>query len=96
MIKMANGNTWNFYSFATKYCSHHEPEKYVIYDKFVYKMLMNFKKYDKFHKFIGMDLKDYARFAEIMVAFRKFYSLEKYSNKEIDMYLWMAGKHYFK
>jgi hypothetical protein len=34
----------NFYSFATKYCSHHKPEMYPIYDSYVDKMLGYFKK----------------------------------------------------
>ena len=30
--------TRNFYSFATKYCSHHRPDVYPIYDRYVDKM----------------------------------------------------------
>ena len=43
-----NGKTRNFYSFASKYCSHHKPESYPIYDSYVDKMLMHFKKKDKY------------------------------------------------
>ena len=42
------GKVRNFYSFASKYCSHHNPEIYPIYDSYVEKMLMHFKKRDKY------------------------------------------------
>ena len=41
----------NFYSFATKYCSHHNPKEFPIYDSFVEKCLMYFYKKDKFAEF---------------------------------------------
>lgn len=34
----------NFYSFASKYCSHHNPKDYPIYDSYVDKVLCYFKK----------------------------------------------------
>ena len=42
------GKTRNFFLFASKYCSHHRPEVYPIYDSYVEKMLMYFKRTDKF------------------------------------------------
>ena len=48
LVKVNDWRTRNFYSFATKYCSHHFPEHYPIYDRFVEKMLMHFKRVDKF------------------------------------------------
>ena len=50
VVKVNGQKTINFYSFATKYCSHHFPEDYPIYDSFVEKMLMHFKRVDKFYK----------------------------------------------
>lgn len=87
--------TRNFYSFATKYCSHHFPNDYPIYDSFVEKMLMYFKRDDKFHKFHRRDLKDYPLYHAILMEFRKFYMLEDFSLKEVDKYLWQAGKDCF-
>ena len=84
-----------FYSFATKYCSHHYPNKYPIYDSFVDKLLRYFRDADKFYDFKNTDLKDYNKFKTIYIEFRKFYGLEKYSFKDIDRYLWQAGKDYF-
>ncbi len=39
-----SGKQFNFYSFATKYCSHHKPKDYPIYDNYVDRLLMAFKK----------------------------------------------------
>lgn len=87
--------TRKFYSFATKYCHHHNPTGYPIYDKFVHKVLMHFKKQDHFHVFGGEDLKDYLKFKTAICEFIKFYNLEKYSFRELDIYLWLLGKEYF-
>ena len=54
-----NGKDKCFYSFATKYCSHHFPLEYPIYDSFVDKVLIYFKKKDKFAKFKKDDFPKY-------------------------------------
>lgn len=95
LVKMNGGNIKNFYSFATKYCSHHDPISYPIYDSYVDKMLMYCKKKDKFDVFNNKDLKSYTRFKEILFNFRKYYDLELFDLKQIDKYLWQVGKKYF-
>ena len=85
----------NYYSFATKYCSHHHPTLYPIYDSYVDKLLMHFKKEDNFFEFKKADLKIYENFKNILEKFRIFYDLEDYDLKQIDKYLWQAGKEYF-
>ena len=85
----------NFYSFASKYCSHHKPTFYPIYDSFVEKMLMHFKKKDKFTKFKKSELKEYPRFKAILTEFQSFYGLNSFNLKQIDQYLWLVGKKYF-
>ena len=57
-----NGIERNFYSFATKYCSHHKPLQYPIYDNYVNKILCYFRKQDRFTEFKAADLKNYAKF----------------------------------
>lgn len=91
----AKGKEKYFYCFATKYCSHHFPDLYPIYDGFVEKVLMYFKRRDRFAKFVKTELKDYKRFKEIISAFRSHYGLEQFSFKELDRYLWQLGKEYF-
>ncbi|WP_372652913.1 hypothetical protein [Draconibacterium sp.] len=86
---------FNFYSFATKYCSHHKPLDYPIYDSYVEKLLMALKKQDNFFKFHKADLKVYSSYKNILIKFRKFYELEEFDLKQIDKYLWQAGKELF-
>lgn len=90
-----NGVERNFYSFATKYCSHHQPLEYPIYDSYVEKVLCYFRNRDKFASFKTSDLKDYAKFRGTLIDFRSFYSLDQYTLKEIDKYMWQLGKEYF-
>jgi len=89
------GKTKNFYSFASKYCSHHKPSSYPIFDSFVEKMLLHYKSADSFNAFDKSDLKKYERFIEIIKSFQSFYKLEKFTLREIDIFLWLAGKDWF-
>ncbi|ODS39372.1 hypothetical protein BEH94_10640 [Candidatus Altiarchaeales archaeon WOR_SM1_SCG] len=66
----------NLYSFATKYCSHHKPEDYPIYDSFVEKLLLHFKREDTFYEFRKSDLKKYSAYKNILREFKKFYGLK--------------------
>ena len=90
-----NGKVKNFYSFATKYCSHHFPECYPIYDSFVEKVLIYFRKRDNFIPFKNEDLKNFTNFKNILLEFKKYYKLDEFSLKDIDRYLWQLGKDYF-
>lgn len=83
------------YSFATKYCSNHYPEVFPIYDSYVEKVLCYFRNCDNFTSFKTEELRQYKKFKEIIIAFRKYYDLEIYDLKKIDIYLWMVGKKYF-
>jgi len=74
---------------------YHFPEDYPIYDSFVEKMLMHFKRVDKFFKFKKDDLKYYPTYHAVLMEFSRFYGLEDFTLKQIDKYLWQAGKDYF-
>lgn len=89
-----NGKAKNFYSFATKYCSHHYPLDYPIYDSYVEKVLIILNKRDAFSKFKKEDLKDYTTFKRVVIDFRAFYKLEQFTLKDIDRYIWQLGKEY--
>ena len=41
------------------------------------------------------DLKDYVKFKNILIQFKKFYNIDEYNLRDIDKYLWIAGKEYF-
>ena len=90
-----NNKNMKLYSFATKYCSHHNPDAFPIYDSFVDKVLRYFRDIDDFSKFKNKDLKNYKTFKSILRDFQNFYSLQKYSFKELDRFLWQFGKEYF-
>jgi len=95
LVKMSNGKIKNFYSFATKYCSHHFPNDYPIYDSYIHKMLNAYKKRDHFARSKNDNLRDYPAFKEIMIEFRSYYGLHNFSLKKIDQFLWQAGKSVF-
>ena len=89
------GKPRKFYSFASKYCNHHNPEAFPIYDNYVDKMLRHFRRVDKFAEFRRDELKNYVRFVEIVKLLRSSYALDQFSLREIDIYLWLAGKEEF-
>ena len=84
----------NFYSFASKYCSHHSPDEFPIYDSYVGKMLRHYRKVDNFNKFNNEDLKSYPMFIKVIEALRAFYNVNSYSLRQLDIFLWLAGKEY--
>lgn len=94
-VEMKNGKTINFYSFATKYCSHHKPTVYPIYDSYVEKVLIHCRNKDAFSDFAKQDLRLYEKFRDTLLKFRAYYGLEQFNLKQIDQYLWQAGKTYF-
>lgn len=83
------------YSFATKYCSHHNHDDYPIYDSYVEKMLIYFRNKYHFYEFDREDLKVFSKFKDIILKFRTVFELNHFSIKDIDKYLWQAGKEYF-
>ncbi len=91
-----NGKDKYFYSFASKFCSHHNQLEFPIYDSYVHKVLKYYRNVDRFFKFDENDLKVYQKFKNILIKFKKFYKLDKYNFKELDRYLWQFGKEYFR
>lgn len=94
-VDFREGRTIYFYSFATKFCSHHQPLKFSIYDSYVHKLLMYFLNADQFSNFQSADLKDYITFKRVILDFQRFYNLLDYNLKQMDQYLWQLGKRYF-
>lgn len=96
-LKKKTGKKIIFYSFATKFCSHHNDKDFAIYDRYVEKILMHFKKLDDFSKNFTKkeDLKEYSNFKSILFDdFRVYYKLDC-NLKELDRYLWQLGRKYF-
>lgn len=94
-VTMANNAEKNFYSFATKYCSHHKPNDYPIYDDYVSKLLAYFKNNDKFTDVKVTEFKQYSQFKKAVLDFIENYNLKDFSKKEIDHYMWLKGKEVF-
>jgi len=94
-VTMTNGKMINKFSFATKYCSHHNAENYPIYDSYVKKLLCYLRDVDNFADFHEANLRNFPIFKQVILEFRKFYSLEDFTIKEIDKYLWQLGKEKF-
>jgi hypothetical protein len=80
-----------YYSFATKFCSWHNPNTYVIYDGNVNECLWRYEKRDKFSRFRRGDLYDYEKLAGVIGAFKEHYELQSFTSKEIDKFLWRVG-----
>ena len=80
-----------YYSFATKFCSLHNPSAFPIYDHYVDECLWLYKKQDGFAVFHRQDLYIYERFVEIVTAFRNHYELSRFTFREIDKFLWRTG-----
>lgn len=89
-----NGKLHFFYSFATKYCSHHQPMKYSIYDSYVEKVLLSMNERETFANFRKEDLKDYYKYMDVIGCFQQKFGLN-YNPKDLDRYLWQLGKWYF-
>lgn len=88
----------NFYSFATKYCSWSNIDKYCIYDSFVDEVLWAYQKRDnisKGFKFERKNLKSSKELMKIVMRFKETYGLQKFSFQKIDKFLWMYGKEKF-
>lgn len=90
-----NGKDHFFYSFATKYCSHHQPEHYAIYDSYVEKVLLSMNSRYQFTNFKRDELKEYETYMSVIKAFQQRFGLMQYNIKRLDQYLWQLGKWYF-
>lgn len=89
------GKTRDFLSFATKFCAHHNPEAYPIYDSYVDKMLRELRNRDHKLQFKNNDLKDYESFRDIICQMRIVYGIDDLSFRQLDIMLWLGGKEYF-
>lgn len=86
------GKERNFYSFATKYCHYHNPNRFAIYDSYVAKVLCAFP--NDFRKIREKDLREkYETFIDVLNGFRKQFNLEL-SFDDLDKYLWRLGRWY--
>jgi hypothetical protein len=86
------GKHYNLYSFATKYCSQHNPAAYPVYDLRIEHYLCNLQKVSPFRAFSHADLLLYPKFIDLMAAFRDSFGLGAFSFHEIGKFLRQQGE----
>lgn len=89
------GKELHLFSFATKYCSHHNPLDFPIFDSYVEKLLVHFRNADSFSNFRNDELRDFLVFKRVVIDFCAAYQLDDFNLKQIDQYLWQYGKDVF-
>ncbi len=80
-----------FYSFATKYCSWHQPDLFQIYDSYVDWLLWEYRKRFQFAPFRRYDLRDYPAFVGVVDALADRFGLKQLGRKAIDKFLWIEA-----
>lgn len=97
--EIANCTSRRNYSFATKYCACHQPDKYPIYDDIVGEYLArviskgNLFGYSGAWSMVKEGMKkNYIHYKEIYDSFIQQYGLTSLSYREVDWYLWTANK----
>jgi len=85
------GKRRRIFSFATKYCSWHFPERYPMFDSYVAQLLHAYSRLDHFSRVTWNDMRTYQRFVELVEEFRSHYRLLDFSFKQIDKFLWHYG-----
>jgi hypothetical protein len=88
------------YSFASKYCYFHNDEVFPLYDRYVDKLIWDYKQnedgkgFQPLTDFERIDLKDYSKYINILNNLKQAYELTEYSIKKLDIFLWMYGKEW--
>jgi hypothetical protein len=92
-VRNRQGAEINFYSFATKYCSFHNPDKYPLFDSNVKRALIYFKEHctEQF-TFNNTDLGVYKAFVDIIRKFQETFYLQDSALRDIDKYLYLIGR----
>jgi hypothetical protein len=84
----------DFYSFSTKYCHHHNPTKYPIYDAFVEEMLIEYLyEFEPDNRIYQTKMKKYEYFKKNIDHLAELWKLSnEYLYTKLDKYLWQKGK----
>jgi hypothetical protein len=85
-----------YYSFATKYCSFHNPSAYHIFDSYIEKLVWAYQKSFKFSSFRRYEPQtSYDCFAAVLSDLVAHFGLEGLSKKALDKFLWIEGMKHF-
>ena len=85
-----------YVSFASKFCSWHNPTAYPIYDTNVRQCLWSYHNQDGFSQFENDDLWNYQKLVEIVKAFRNSYDLNSLTFKQLDKFMYRSGRQILK
>lgn len=107
-LKLEGGTERNNYSFATKYCALHNPNKYPIFDSIVSEVFLTLlekgllegypysraKRPSTYSRASLLEnmKRDYAFYIKLYDSFMKQYCLTKLSYRQVDWYLWSSYK----
>jgi hypothetical protein len=80
-----------YYSFATKYCSWHNPNSYPIFDSRALHYLCYLRDHGCLDDFRQGVLWDYPKFKRIVEQFREMNGLGEFTFKDIDKFLYLQG-----
>jgi hypothetical protein len=84
------------YSFATKFCSWHNPAAFPLYDGYVDLCLWSYRRQadqevrPPFAHFHRQDIWNYSSLVEIVTAFRNYYGMNSMPFKDLDKFLWRS------
>jgi hypothetical protein len=85
-------NVKEYLSFASKFCSWHNPTAYPIYDRNVRECLYSYQKQDSFAEFQNKDdLYYYRKLFDAVLAFRNHYGLTSLNFKQLDKFMYRSG-----
>jgi vacuolar-type H+-ATPase subunit C/Vma6 len=86
-----------YLSFASKFCSWHNPTAYPIYDGNVRECLSLYQKQDSFAQFRNKeDLYYYQKLFDAVLAFRSHYGLNSLTFKQLDKFMYRVGGQILK
>lgn len=94
-VQMPSKKPRFYYSFATKYCSWHNPNSYPIFDNRVYTYLCHLVNEHCLDHFIQNDCWVYPKFKKIIEEFRERNRLGEFTFKDIDKFLYLQGSLLF-
>ena len=90
-------NVRQYLSFASKFCSWHNPTAYPIYDGNVRECLSSYQKQDSFAQFRNKeDLYYYQKLFDAVVAFSSHYGLNSLTFKQLDKFMYRVGGQILK
>ena len=88
-----DGRERNNYSFATKYCWWHNHAEFPIYDSNIDDALWYYMRRYQFSAYkLRYELREYPKFKQIIFEFKERFHLQEFTVRDIDNFLFFAGK----